>query len=248
MKPTLWSLSYSPWSDRARWALDHCNVDYQRRAYQPLFGEPAMRVKTGNWTRPVSVPVLETPSGALTDSLDISRWADREHGTSLFPAGHDATIHRMHALSEAALSAGRVLGLRRILEDDREALDAFVPKPLEAVLGTGGRHLAAAGLRRTIRKYAAVTPDEPEETLLEFLGVLADALRSGTTHDDKPTTLLEQFSYADLTMAVGLSFILPPHSHLRLGDASRHAYTWVDLPPGYDDLFAWRDALFERRP
>jgi len=83
MTPTLWSLSYSPWSDRARWALAHCGVEYVRHPYQPLLGEPAMRLRTGNWSRPVSVPVMLTEGGVLTDSLDISRYADRRRAAGV---------------------------------------------------------------------------------------------------------------------------------------------------------------------
>ena len=250
MKPTLWSLSYSPWSDRARWALDHCKVEYDRHAYQPLLGEPAMRVRTGNWTGPVSVPVMLTDDGVLTDSLDICRYADRHRDASvptLFPDDDADTLDRMHAMSEEALAAGRALGLRRILEKERDALDAFVPPALKKTFGGIGRSIAAMGVRRTLDKYADVTPEDPEQTLTEFLDSLADAIAGGTEHDDGPTTLLEDLSFADITMAEGLAFIRPPLSHLRLGDASRRAYTWEACPEGYDEVFAWRDALYAAR-
>jgi glutathione S-transferase len=251
MQPTLWSLSYSPWSDRARWALQHCRIDYRRIAYQPLLGEPAMRMRTGNWSGPVSVPVMQTDEGVLTDSLEICRYADehRAEGVqTLFPAGSEDEIQRMHACSEAALAAGRTLGLRRILEEHRDALDAFVPPTLAKVLGRGGRSIAAMGIRRTIRKYAHLEPANLEGTLIELLDTLSEAIAAGTKHDDRPTTLLPSFSFADITMAVGLSFIVPPKSHLKLNEHSRRGYTWSAHPPGYEHVFAWRDAHFETRP
>jgi len=249
MTTTLWSISYSPWSDRARWALDHCGVTYTRRAYQPLLGEPAMRLKTGNWSRPVSVPVLETDDGVIADSLDISRYADRSaaEDVRLFPGEDQERILGLHARSEAALAGGRILGLRRILDTHRGALDAFVPPPLRSLPGNAGRSIAAAGVRRTIRKYANVTPKDAEGTLVEFLDVLAEAIEAGSRHDDGTLTLLPRFSFADITMATGLSFILPPSSHLRLSDASREAFTSPERPEGYDAVFAWRDALFAAR-
>lgn len=249
MKPTLWSLSYSPWSDRARWALDQCRVEYERHAYAPLLGEPAMRMRTGNWTRLVSVPVMLTDEGVLTDSLEICRYADRHRASdvpTLFPEDDADTLTRMHAMSETALAAGRALGLRRILDQERDALDAFVPPAMKA-LGGVARSIAAAGVRRTLHKYADVTPENPAQALTDFLDSLADAIAGGTEHDDGPTTLLEELSFADITMAQGLAFIRPPNSHLRLGDASRRAYTWGACPDGYDAVFAWRDALYAAR-
>ncbi len=251
MLPTFWSLSYSPWSDRARWALDHCGVEYRRLPYQPLLGEPAMRVRTRNWVGPVSVPVLQTGEEVLGDSLDISRWADArrtEGAASLFPEEAEAEIAGLHELSEAALAAGRTLGLRRMLETHPDALDALVPPGLATLLGPMGRPVAAFGVRRTLRKYADVTPEDLTGTVHEYLDRLAEAVRGATPHDDAPSTLLGTFSFADITMAVGLSFIVPPASHLKLADASRRAYTLPDCPSGYDDVFAWRDAHFAARP
>jgi glutathione S-transferase len=90
MTPRLWSLSYSPWSDQARWALDHCEVEYQRRAYQPLLGEPALRWKLRRLRGPVSVPILELSDRVLTESFDIAQYADRHAAREelrLFPDG-----------------------------------------------------------------------------------------------------------------------------------------------------------------
>jgi len=153
----------------------------------------------------------------------------------------------MHVLSESALAAGRTLGLRRILEHHPEALDAFVPGLLKSILGKAGRSIAAAGVRRTLRKYADVQPDDLEGTLRELLDTLAELLESGTAHADAPTTALSAFTFADITLAEGLAFIVPPKSHLKLSEASRLGYTWADRPKGYDAVFAWRDALYAAR-
>lgn len=251
MTPTLWSLSYSPWSDRVRWALEHRGVAYTRTAYQPMLGEPAMRLKLRRWTGPVSVPVLFTEQGPLTDSFDIAQYADR-HGaadsSALFPASATEQIRRLNVLSEAALCAGRDLGLRRVLDDQPEVLDDYVPAPVRRLLGTRSRIIAKLGLRRTLAKYANVTPATPDDTLREFLDALAAGLEAVTPDAAGDRYLLGEFSYADITMAEGLSFIRPPGSHLRLSDGARSAYTWGKLPAGYDALFAWRDALYASRP
>ena len=35
----LYSLVYSPWSEKARWALDHHRIAYRRVRYEPVIGE-----------------------------------------------------------------------------------------------------------------------------------------------------------------------------------------------------------------
>ena len=115
----LLGLPYSPWTEKARWALDARRVPYTFRHYQPLLGEPALRIKLRRPTARISVPVLTTSDGrAIADSADIARWADeRGEGPRLFPAEHGAAIARFIALSERALAAGRALSLARMLAD-----------------------------------------------------------------------------------------------------------------------------------
>ena len=116
----LLGIPFSPWSEKARWALDARRVPYAYRVYQPIAGEPALRVKLRRLRGRVTVPVLTTDAGdVLTDSVDIARWADgRGEGPTLFPPEHADTIARFVALSERALDAARALTLTRMLEDD----------------------------------------------------------------------------------------------------------------------------------
>lgn len=239
--PRLWSISYSPWSDKARWALDHCGVAYERRSYQPLLGELALRRTLGVWRGPVSVPILEVDGTAIRDSWKIAEWASAQaagEDLRLFPADRSAELARYNELSEAALSAGRTLGLRRLLDDGEGLLD-LVPARMRA-LGAVARGIAAAGVRRTIRKYAHVTPSDLDGALIEML----ERLRA-----DLKTTkfLLGKFSYADIVMAEALAFVAPPATHLRLAPASRRAYTHESLATKYVDVVAWRDALYAQR-
>lgn len=118
-QPTLIGLPYSPWSEKARWALDASGVAYRKRTYEPMIGELGLRRLTGNWSGKVSVPVLAIGGRGLADSAVIAKWAD-DHGKTpgtLFPAGKDAEIARWIEVGEAALSAGRTLALTRQLQD-----------------------------------------------------------------------------------------------------------------------------------
>ena len=99
--PELLGLPYSPWTEKARFSLDARRVPYTFRHYQPLVGEPALRLKLRRPLGRVTVPVLTTGDGrVLADSMDIARWGDgRGEGPRLFPPGHEATVDRFVTLS-----------------------------------------------------------------------------------------------------------------------------------------------------
>jgi glutathione S-transferase len=147
--PELLGLPYSPWSERASWALDVRAIRYTHRRYQPLLGEPALRLKLRTWTGRVSVPVLTTDDGrVIADSTEIGRWADRHgSGPTLFPPGDDAVISRMVALADRGLAAGRARSLIQLM-DDPAGTREMVPRPLRRVPGAAS--LARAGLARTL--------------------------------------------------------------------------------------------------
>jgi glutathione S-transferase len=242
----LLGLPYSPWSEKARWALDARRVPYRDVLYAPLVGEPALRLKLRKWSGVVTVPVLTTDDGrVLGDSGDIARWADeRGEGDALFPRGKEAEIAAFVALSERGLAAGRGISLARMLGDD-EALAEMVPKPLRKLLGKTGARIGAAGIRRTMRKYR-VAGTEHEALVREACAVL-DELRETLARvpDGRPKTLLAGFTFADIAMAQVLAFVQPPKTGLRLGKGSRRAFTDPSLREQYDDLVAWRDALYD---
>ena len=64
-QPTLIHLPYSPWSQKARWALDHHGIAYRTQKYLPMLGEPYLRWRTGRWRRRATVPVLAYDSARV---------------------------------------------------------------------------------------------------------------------------------------------------------------------------------------
>ena len=240
--PTLIHLSYSPWSDRARWALDARGIEVRSQHYQPLIGELGLRRTLGRWRGAVSVPVLLTADGPIADSIAIARWADgRGDGPTLFP--DDAAVERWNARADDALSAGRALALPRVARDP-EALDELTPKPLRA-LGAPIRVITKLGVERTHRKYGGHLGDaaEHEATLVGVLDAMRDALGG-----DPEARLLGAMSYADITCAQVLAFVAPHDGpYLKLGAASRRVYGDAGLAERYADLVAWRDALYATR-
>lgn len=251
MTPQLWSLPYSPWSEKAKWALDSSGVAYQRRRYDPLLGEPAMRWRTGKWRGRVSVPVLQTDAGYLTDSFEIARWAAAQApGSTLIPEAELARIREYNELSERGLAAGRAPALARLLGHEPGLRD-MVPKGVRK-LGPVATQLAALGVRRTLRKYASTVDGDATRELVAVLDRLRRDLAASTARTNGVAHLLPAFSYADIAMAQVLAFVEPPRSHLRLTDATRTSFRDGELAARYADLLEWRDGLYrelrERKP
>jgi glutathione S-transferase len=240
----LLGIEFSPWTEKARWALEVRRVPFTFRVYQPLLGEPALRLKLRRLTGRVSVPVLTTDDGCvLSDSADIARWAD-EHGDGarLFPAEHEGAIARFIALSERALAAGRALSLERMLLSD-DALAEMVPSPVRRALGPLAPRVGALGVVGILRKYGGhrISSDAHRQTLVEALDEIRAALAKAPSGQG-PRTLLGTFTFADIAMAQVLISVEPPAS-LKLGAASRRCFADPALRERYADLIDWRDEL-----
>lgn len=243
----LLALPYSPWSEKAKWALDARRVPYRYRHYQPLIGEPALRLKTRRWRGNVTVPVLVDDAGHVyDDSAAIARFADSVgEGPLLFPREHEAAIAHWIAVSERALEAGRVLSLHRTL-DDPEALRELVPRQLRDALGRVATSIGRLGVQRTLRKYGAQrrAVADHEQVARAALDELRAALAASSA-TSTPKTILPTFTFADVAATQMLSFVTPPAFGLKLGTASRRGFTDPELARDYADLLAWRDAVYE---
>lgn len=241
--PQLWSLPYSPWSEKAKWALDDSGVKYTRRRYDPLLGEPAMRWRTGRWRGRVTVPVLQTEAGYLTDSFEIARWAAAQApGSTLMPEAELAKIREYNDLSERGLAAGRAPALARLL-DHEAGLRDMVPKGVRKLGGLATK-IAAQGVRRTLRKYASTVDGDATRELVAVLDRLRRDLAASSAHTNGVAHLLPAFSYADVAMAQVLAFVDPPRTHLRVTDATRTSFRDPELATRYADLLEWRDGLY----
>lgn len=239
-QPTLVYLGYSPWSAKARWALAHHEVSYRKAPYVPMIGEPALRWRMRRLTGRVTVPVWIDGERVLTDSLEIAREAERiGRGAPLFPAGADADVAAWNDLGERLLAVGRA----RIVKASREHEDLrleLVPPPLRRVAPLA-QGLATLGLRYFERKYGLPDARLDDEALLRD-GF--DRLRAAISDRGH---VLGGFTYADIAMALPVTFIVPPAPPLlRLGEASRRRMADPDLRRDYPDLVEWRDGLLRR--
>jgi glutathione S-transferase len=237
------ALSYSPWSEKARWALRHHGVPHREVEYVPMLGTPWLRFTTRRFSGRVTVPTLLSESGEVVmDSCDIARWAEgRGQGAPLFPAEHlDAILH-WNDRSERILAAGRALATRRTSDDadaQLEALPAFIPGAVRNL----ARPMAQMGVRYFTLKYDTGTGTEAER--LEGIHNELLALRQALSGGD---TLWGPFTFAELSMAVALQFVEPVEGHRpTLAPATRRCWRQPELAREFADLLAWRDTVYAR--
>jgi glutathione S-transferase len=245
------ALPYSPWSEKARWALDHHAVAYEEKVYQPLVGEPWMRLRQRKSRGAVSVPALFDGAERCTDSWSIALYAERTgKGAPLFPEGLAPAIEELDALGERGLRAGRARALDRVLRSDG-ALTEMLPRALRGKLGAVGVAVAAFGVKRTLRKYGSheLALPEHEAQLVAVLDEVRGRLRAGRNDGATLRYLLGRFTYADIAVAQVLQFVAPlaeSYRCVRIGRASRAAFTDAELSVSYADVVEWRDALYAR--
>jgi glutathione S-transferase len=237
----LYSLFLSPWSERARWVLQHHGLPYRKIEHIPFLGERRLRRAVGNPKGRVTVPVLIADGQVLKDSWEIALYAERVgHGAPLI-GDAQAQVRRWHDVAEQALSAGRSLITARVLASD-QALDETVAAPrfLRSLLRPVGRSV----MRWFARKYGLELDLARAAAAAQPVREALDQLRRELGGSEY---LLGRFSYADIIAASILQGVSPVSDrYLRLGPGTRDVWTHTELASSYADLIAWRDRLYER--
>ena len=229
---------FSPWSMRARLALDAQGLSYRAVPYVPSLSEPGLRWRLGNWRGRVTVPVLFPDDGPpIRESFAIAEWGAARSTRPLLDASNRAACERVDAVSSRALEAGRAR-TTRLVYGDAAALRESMPAVVSA-LGPVGRAIGRKVTVDLLRKYGADQVSEAEAVarMRAALGELREVL--GGKH-----WLLGDFSYADITGAMALGFVAP-HARAPLGPANRPLWTVAPLADEFADLVAWRDRVVD---
>lgn len=243
VKPTLYHLSYSPYSERARWALDHHHVEHVRKHYTPTLGEARLRLALRRLDQRVTVPVLVTERGVFDDSMLIAQYAEEiGDGAALFPRSAMESIISWNDVSERSLGAARFLVLSKLLEHDG-ALDASLPRRVPRAVKLGLRPMTRAIAKRSLREYAEQTAGMSmavnEAELCRGLDSMSQALET------QPYLAGETFTYADITMSVVLQAVDPvDNKYMRLRAETRPCWENPALARQYQHLLTWRDELY----
>lgn len=225
--------SFSPWTKKARWAMEYCDLDYNYQEFTPTLSEPGLRWRLKQIKGSVSVPVLFTEQQVIKDSWNIACYANEKAGDNRL--GNMDELSSWNDLSEDALAQGRTRVLRSIVNNNdalEESLPSFVPKLLRGPM----RFMARDTVKRLDRQYAHLLK---ADSLVKALDSTREALaKSGNDY------ITGNFSYADITMATVLEVIHPiAKVEPPLGPETQK--TWIDpsLAEEYADLIEWRDRL-----
>jgi glutathione S-transferase len=237
---TLYGIPYSPWSEKARWALDHHGVPYAFHAHVPFLGEPLLRAKAGRLRGRATVPLLVDEAGTTTESFEIARRAEAiGRGRTLFPADRLNEIRRFNESSDRIMDVGRGVVLRNLLRDpqaQREALPPFVPDVVRWALTP----MTRVATRFIARKYGASPRSDDDRVVTAALQGLRAAL-------DGKAYLLSELTYADIAMAAAMQFVSPvSDEYIPLGPATRSCWSLPHIARDFADLVAWRDELYRR--
>jgi glutathione S-transferase len=224
---TLLGLHYSPWTHRARWALDHCGIRYQYSEFLPGVGEPWLRLRMRRFRGLAQVPVLFADGAVVAGSQAIARYAAGCVGGA--PLGDFAACAHWEALSDAAGAEARMQVTSRLLASPRaqeEALDGVVPRALQPAF----RWLSRGVMRALQKKYGT----------LARAGALRELLQAASAQLTNQRHLLGTFSYADIAVASTLQL----HEHIAVSQpATRAAWTWPEIERDHPVLVAWRARL-----
>jgi len=122
------------------------------------------------------------------------------------------------------------------------ALDESLPPAVPRWIRRALRQVTRYGMVWFARKYALDLSDteRPRQVLRETF----DALRAAIAATGY---VRASFSYADIVAATLLQGVVPVAGrYIRLGRATREAWTQPELAADYADLIRWRDELYEK--
>ncbi len=241
IRPTLWHISISHYSEKVRWALDHKRIPHRRRAV-PIPGAhiPASLWLTHGANR--TFPVLEIDGRRIGDSTEIIAALERRFpDPPLYPAD-PAQRHRALELEdffdEELGPHTRLLAFHE-LGKDRERFEAVIartaPGPI-ARLGSGAAGYARTftGLRYGVRSEEAA--EVARGKIVNALDRLEVELGSGEH------LVGERFGVADLAAAALFYPLVLPDGAPLAGDEplpqslarfrapleERSGYRWVE--------------------
>ena len=240
--PRLIANRISPWSERARWALDHHGISYRLVEHLPFVHERRLRRMVGSPRARVTVPVLLHGADVLTDSWDIALFADRAGKASpLIPPDRESEVRRWVQFADDTSAEGRALVTAALLASPG-ALDETLPPSVPSWLRPALRPITRGGVRWFARKYdlrfdAPAQEQRMRDALLALRGALAN----------RAVYLLGSFTYADIAVATVLQGVSPVGGdYVPLGPATRAVWTLPALAGEFADLVRWRDDLYQR--
>ncbi|MBU0917772.1 MAG: glutathione S-transferase N-terminal domain-containing protein [Gammaproteobacteria bacterium] len=239
-------MTISPWSIKARWALDWHDVNYCWREYvtvlTPLLLHRRLKVPVSK----VTAPVLINGSQALMNALDIVRYADKTGANEpLLHAAEREEIERWDEISRLLSEAGRALMMTRMLTD-RAGQMAALPPGLPAAIRGPMSFMARNTAKHLSQKYGFRFEDgeRHQATVLRCLELVRCQLNAKASSG--LTSLLSRFSYADVSVSSALQLVLPVSPRfVPIHPDTASLWTLRDAARLFPDVLAWRDQIFD---
>jgi glutathione S-transferase len=233
-KPVLYVFSISHYCEKARWALDYLDIDYEISHIAPGRHIPIAR-KLG--APRSSVPILVTQEQLVQGSAEIISWADT--AASVTSKRLTPTSNR-EACFELEKRLDDVIGvhLRRYYYSEALVDHPQTVRPLFTNDLTFPRKMLFRGTWRAVRRSMIKRMDLGHEQGQDSKRIVEGELSwlDGLLSDGRQFLVGNQFSRADITAASLLAPLATPRQH--------PTYTDLRLPPNLAaDLASW-----EQRP
>jgi glutathione S-transferase len=226
--PTLLTIPFSHFCEKARWALDHARVAYREEGHVPLLHRRAVKLAAG---KAGSVPVLVLDGdGVLHDSQGIVRWADARATSDrkLLPSGgreRDDTLALERHLDVDFAPHVRRLAYFHLLADRARAVPYMrrsTPALENALL-----RVAFPAMRLIMRKAMRIDAEGAARSRDKVRSVFDEL--SAQLSDGRRYLAGDRFGLGDLSFAAFASPLLQPPEH-PLGPLSK-----ADLPSAFSD-------------
>ena len=241
--PNFIQLPVSPWSEKARWALDHSHVAYESIEYIPTISTLAVRWQIKRFTSKLTIPILINGNDSFSDSWDIARYADLQRAEgieSLFPHDQLEEIEAWNDKSEEILGTLRLGALERMKHNRQTQINAlpdFFPDALRPYLWP----VSWVAIQTLAQKYQK-EGSHPLEEVAQHFQSLREALNKSAND-----YILGTFSYADIVMCCSLQMVSPVGDEFLSIDAQiREDWSSPKLKADYQDLVDWRDRIYAK--
>mmetsp|Transcript_61337 Transcript_61337/g.142725 ORF Transcript_61337/g.142725 Transcript_61337/m.142725 type:complete len:271 (-) Transcript_61337:56-868(-) len=251
------SIHFSPWSLKVKWALAHAEIDYTVTEKPMLefplrwrLGIPANETTSDGSDGKLTFPILVLKDGSLIrQSLDIAKWSHRQAVTGKGLGGQkpgewNDAIDAWDEKATQLMRFGRQVGMDLAVKDDEKCIMVVKMLGLPIPGDTLKLKVGRAALSSFNAKYAEEHDSSSREQAKSVLDALHEQLQKGTYLVDG------KFTYADVTMILGLHCIRPFKEELPsgfLGEIMSDALE--DLATQYEPLYTWaHDILSKHLP
>ena len=213
---TLITIPFSPYNEKARWALDRFGVPYRERGYMPALHFPAVMIATrfGRHGRSdrgstrFSTPLFVTSEGErLVDSCDIVRWVDQhyadEHNT-LYPNDEAAQLER--ELGETLGVDARCIAYGLAVGDGGDRL-VWMARHNTGPVQTAIVRMMGGTILKMIKRSLRIDADRVERAIVRVESRFAEI---GARLEGRRYLLGDTLTAADLAFASMASTVLLP--------------------------------------